>query len=212
MKRGKTSSAFILITFILLFLLTTVGFAETDNDSLVKSSGVLVEEDKGEEQNLELKSELIKATLGAISMEIDRYEKREDEQKEKKIDYLEKMLDIFENMKPEEYLLEGQERVINLFDEKFGVLMPPEFREVEIVVPPSGIGSILEVVGMTRSGPFYHVAGVKGNNLDVFKTQTRYKLEIYLVYKREYAWNIPDYYVYIAAWQPVEDTKPSCLE
>jgi len=177
----------------------------------MESGDVCVEEKVVEDQNLELRAELINATLSAISMEIVRYQKREDEQKEEKINYLREMLDIFQNMKPEEYVLEGQGRMIELFNGEFGVLMPPELREVEIIAPPCEVGSILEVVGMTRSGPFYHVAGVRGNNFDEFKDRTRYRLKIYLVYKREYLWNIPDYYAYIAEWQPIEEGS-ICLE
>ncbi len=200
------------LTVIVLFLLLTgTSIAETNHDLLMESGDVCVEEKVVEDQNLELRAELINATLSAISMEIARYQRREDEQKEEKINYLKEMLDIFQNMKPEEYVLEGQGRMIELFNGEFGVLMPPELREVEIITPPCEIGSILEVVGMTRSGPFYHVAGVRGNNFDEFKDRTRYRLKIYLVYKREYLWNIPDYYAYIAEWQPIEEGS-ICLE
>ncbi len=212
METGKIFWTVFLIVVVLLLLLTSASIAETNRDLSMESTDVCTEEKAVEDQSLELRAELINATLSAISMEIGRYQRREDEQKEEKISYLEKMLDIFQSMKPEEYVLEGQERKLELFNEEFGVLMPPELREVEIVAPPREAGSILEVVGMTRSGPFYHVAGVRGNNFDEFKNETRYRLKTYLVYKREYLWNMPDYYVYVAEWQPIEEESSACLE
>jgi hypothetical protein len=54
---------------------------------------------------------------------------------------------------------------------------------------------------MTRSGPFYHVAGIRGGDFSVFSPSTHYRLKLYLVYKREYFLAIPDYYVYIGEWE-----------
>ncbi|MDW7973020.1 MAG: hypothetical protein RMI01_07440 [Thermodesulfovibrio sp.] len=63
---------------------------------------------------------------------------------------------------PEEYILKSQSEKEENFLElgRFGPIMPPIEREVEIVIEkPLDIGSILNVKGMTKSGPFYHLAG-----------------------------------------------------
>jgi hypothetical protein len=54
---------------------------------------------------------------------------------------------------------------------------------------------------MTKSGPFYHIAGIKGDDYSVLKVGKRYRVEIYLLYKREYFGFIPNYYVYIAEFK-----------
>ncbi|ACD67025.1 hypothetical protein SYO3AOP1_1423 [Sulfurihydrogenibium sp. YO3AOP1] len=51
---------------------------------------------------------------------------------------------------------------------------------------------------MTRSGPFYHVAGIRKDILEKMKVGKTYKASLCLVYKREYFGFIPDYYVYLA--------------
>ena len=149
-----------------------------------------------------LKRELIDATVKAIKLEIERYKDSDRSDKQERIDYLTKELARFEGMKPEDYVLKapqtqtGGENPLENFG-KFGPLMPPEEREAEIVVTDGlDYGSILTVTGMTRSGPFYHVAGVASGD---FKSLTpgKYKVKLYLVYKREYFGGIPDYYVFI---------------
>ncbi|MEF3255565.1 MAG: hypothetical protein K6348_08410, partial [Deferribacterales bacterium] len=157
---------------------------------------VAVDTDKALEEYA-LKLNLLSSTLKAIEMEIQKYEKSTHPDKKEKIAYLKKELNKFKNMKPEEYVLEGKEQEKDLLNPSFGPLMPPIKKEVEVIVKDRlSTGSMLEVVGMTRSGPFYHVAGMVGELENLPKG--RYKLEIYLVYKREYFGFIPNYYVYIS--------------
>ncbi|KRT34500.1 hypothetical protein [Acetomicrobium hydrogeniformans] len=149
-----------------------------------------------------LKKGLIDATVRAIRLEINRYEASNHSDKQEKIDYLKEELARFEGMKPQDYVLEapeGQKGDENPLDDfgKFGPALPPEEREGEIIVTDElEYGLILTVTGMTRSGPFYHVAGVMN---DDFKTLTpgKHKVKLYLVYKRECFGGIPDYYVFI---------------
>lgn len=149
-----------------------------------------------------LKKGLIDATVRAIRLEINRYEASNHSNKQEKIDYLKEELARFEGMKPQDYVLEapeGQKGDENPLDDfgKFGPLMPPEEREGEIIVTDElEYGSILTVTGMTRSGPFYHVAGVMNDDFKVL-TPGKHKVKLYLVYKREYFGGIPDYYVFI---------------
>ncbi len=156
---------------------------------------VAVDTDKALEEYA-LKLNLISSTIKAMEMEIQRYEQSSHSDKEEKIAYLKNELKKFKNMKPEEYVSERKEQEKDPFDTSFGPLMPPIKKEVEVIVKDRlSIGSMLEIVGMTKSGPFYHVAGVSGELEKLPKG--RYKLEIFLVYKREYFGFIPNYYVYI---------------
>lgn len=146
-----------------------------------------------------LKKRLIDATIRAIKMEINRYKSSQHPDKQQKIAYLENELNKFENMGTLDYKLTQPEQTSEqpLEVSKFGPLMPPIERDVEVIVTkPYDYGSILEVVGMTKSGPFYHIAGIQGDDLSILQPG-RYKLKLYLVYKREYFGFIGNYYVYI---------------
>ncbi|MDD8020798.1 MAG: hypothetical protein PHU81_06405 [Acidobacteriota bacterium] len=173
--------------------------------SSVRKEGPVEVKDNSSEQELEqnqiaqLKQELIEATVRAIEMEIERYKAYVRQDKKEKIAYLQTELDKFKKMKPEDYLLASTtENNLLANAGKFGPLLPPEEREIEIIVSKEyKYGSILEVSGMTRSGPFYHLAGIKGCDLK-YLSPGQYKIKAYLVYKREYFGAIPDYYVYIA--------------
>jgi hypothetical protein len=70
-------------------------------------------------------------------------------------------------------------------------------RAVINVTEPLSDGSLLDVQGATRSGPFYHLAGIKGGDYGVFKPGSTYTVELCLVYRREYFGFIGDYYVYV---------------
>jgi hypothetical protein len=63
---------------------------------------------------------------------------------------------------------------------------------------PYEVGSLLEVEGASRSGPFYHLAGVLGGDASVLKPGKRQRLTVCLVYRREYFGSIGDYYVYVS--------------
>ncbi|MFN3921715.1 MAG: hypothetical protein ACK4K4_04890, partial [Caldimicrobium sp.] len=150
-----------------------------------------------------LKKELIKTTIKAIEMEIKRYESTNHPDKKAKIDYLESELKKFRELSPNSYKLENELRDAPLSDfSKFGPLMPPVEREVFILIDEpteesTKDGAMLKVEGMSRSGPFYHLAGINENIVKELKAG-RYKVKIYLLYKREYFGSISNYYVYIA--------------
>ncbi|WP_022854952.1 hypothetical protein [Thermodesulfobacterium thermophilum] len=154
-----------------------------------------------------LKKRLIDATIRAIKMEIKRYKASQHPDKQQKIAYLENELKRFENMGTTDYKLthDGQSSSNPIEVSKFGPLMPPVEREVEVVVTkPYDYGSVLEVVGMTKSGPFYHIAGIEGDDLSILQSG-KYKLKLYLVYKREYFGPIGNYYVYVDSVERVDE-------
>jgi hypothetical protein len=78
-------------------------------------------------------------------------------------------------------------------------MVPAELREAVVTVDaPYDVGSLLAVEGTSRSGPFFHLTGVLGGDAAVLKPGQRYRLTMYLVYRREYFGFIGDYYVYVS--------------
>jgi hypothetical protein len=53
------------------------------------------------------------------------------------------------------------------------------------------------VAGGSRSGPFYHLAGIAGGDYRLLKPGKELRLELFLVYRREYFGLIGDFYVYV---------------
>lgn len=158
--------------------------------------------EKGSTEENSLKSELLQATINAIKLEMERYAASNRTDKKERLALLEKDLERFEKMHPEDYLLKnsqeraGEENEFESFG-KFGPVMPPLEREaVAIVNGKLDYGSILTVTGMTRSGPFYHISGIKKGDPRCL-SPGEHKVRLYLVYKREYFGGIPDYYVYV---------------
>jgi len=96
-----------------------------------------------------------------------------------------------------------ENRIDELLDEyeKYKRVRPadyqlPEKRTVKVKVTHAyQQGSVLELKGMSRSGPFYHVAGIRGDDYKSLKLNKTYRTTIYPVYPRDYPF--PNYYVYI---------------
>lgn len=80
----------------------------------------------------------------------------------------------------------------------YGPILPARMREAILVAAgPYDVGDLLEVEGTSRSGPFFHLAGIFGGDASILKPGTRYEVVMYLVYRREYFGRIGDYYVYV---------------
>lgn len=77
----------------------------------------------------------------------------------------------------------------------YGPVTPPQKRTVTLTVKEAcKEGSLLEIQGMTKSGPFYHLAGGDFGRL---KPGQKYEATVYLVFNRESLGFIPDYYVHL---------------
>ncbi len=145
-----------------------------------------------------LRSGLRQAVIFSLESEMKRYDRRKDE---KRLSEMREALTRFLALKPEDIPLpEGPEiEPSPAAPGGYGILMPPLVREVEIVPgSPLEPGSVLDIEGMTRSGPFYHLAGAENEALETLKAGGRHRVRLHLVFKREYFGSIPDYYVYIA--------------
>ncbi len=61
--------------------------------------------------------------------------------------------------------------------------------------------AILYFDGLSRSGPWYHITGISGNNYNAIKPKTKYHMVFYLVFPREYAW-MESFYIYLDQFKP----------
>jgi len=165
-------------------------------------------------EEMSLNGALIQATARAIEMELKGYDAKvklaeggvgpagNAERFKKRIAELNAELARYKGMAPADYsaaapqedplaALEGQQ--------KYGPIEPASKKTVTVTVKePYKEGSTLDLEGMTRSGPFYHLAGIAGNDYTRLKPGTKHELTVYLVYKREYFGAISDCYAYIA--------------
>ena len=131
------------------------------------------------------------ATMSAIEMEIERFEQRLKAAKEGPGD----PQNIPDFEKRIEKLRTERERLKKHRFATFGYSLP-EGKTVRVKVTHQyAQGSLLELVDMTRSGPFYHVAGIKGDDYKSLKPNETYRVWIDPVYPRDYPF--PSYYVYI---------------
>ena len=142
------------------------------------------------------------ATIYAINQEIKRYEQRRDKQKVKKLEEeLGKIKELDDKSFP---VPEENETVSNLEDvfqekDKFGPIIPCKPVTIAIIYDRKySLGETLSIKGMTRSGPFYNIAGIRDGIFDKLKLGNVYESKVCLVYKREYFEYIPSYYVYLA--------------
>jgi|GEM_PF-1770705 len=142
-------------------------------------------------QQTELKQACLSATMTAIQMEIDRYQKwielrkqQGDSQALRDLEgalvSLQADLEKYRNMNACDYVL--PEKVIS----------------TAWVQNKPAEDALLYIDMMSKSGPFYHLAGIAGNDYSVLQPGTRYDMTFYKIYPRSY-WNMDSDYVYIAA-------------
>jgi hypothetical protein len=158
-----------------------------------------------------LKRSLLASTARAIEMEIRGCEEKQktadsgvgpagnSEKFKNRAAALKGQLEAFRKMEPFNYPLPSvQPKTPNDFADlpASGPVTPPQKKTVTVVVKePYKEGSLLDVEGMTKSGPFYHVVGGDFGRL---KVGQKYELTVYLVFKRDAFGFIPEYYVHIA--------------
>jgi hypothetical protein len=71
-------------------------------------------------------------------------------------------------------------------------------REVTVRLDgPLAEGALLPVEGTSKSGPFYHLAGIASGDYRLLKPAKKLDLQLCLVYRREYFGLIGDFYVYV---------------
>ncbi len=167
------------------------------------------------DDGIEVRKALLKATARAIELEIESYEGRlkaaeagtgprdNVERFRRRLGELEAERAAYARLKPEDYPEPvrqdaGSAPILEL-SEGSGPVRPPIYREVRITVDETcRDGTLLSVDGASKSGPFYHLAGIAGGDYRVLERGKRYRVTLCLVYRREYFGLIGDYYVYAA--------------
>jgi hypothetical protein len=169
---------------------------------------------RAEESRADLGESLRQSTVRAIELEIDAFTAKLQAAAEangsaetraalqQRVDSLEADRERFASMPAGEYPdpVAAVPDAASVLDEAtaYGPMVPAELR-VAVVAPtaPYGDGSLLEVEGTSKSGPFFHLAGIRGGDPGVLEPGKRWQVTLYLVYRREYFGFIGDYYVYV---------------
>lgn len=157
----------------------------------------------------ELKKLCLEATKTAIQLEMANYQRWIDVRKQqnapaeaaefqKTLDSLKIELETYQKMPIDKYILpEGKQAPHDFFSQNF---VREEITTTAWVESNAQNNTILHVEGMSKSGPWYHLAGIIGNDYSKLKPNTKYRITFYTVYKRNY-WNMPSAYVCITSIQ-----------
>ena len=162
----------------------------------------------------ELQKSLLAATVRAIELEIEATRmklkaaeagtgpKENVERFRQKIRDLEAEQAKFGSLKPAEYPapVEAPSDPASVLESSSGSgpVLPPVIREVTVRVQgPCIEGTLLPVEGASKSGPFYHLSGITGGDYGILKPGKKHRLQLCLVYRREYFGLIGDFYVYV---------------
>jgi hypothetical protein len=163
---------------------------------------------------LPIRKALLAATVKAIEMEIRGYEAKlkiaesgtgpasnaalfKDRIAESK-----GRLATFQKLDPADYPApETEAASVDLFDEAgYGPVIPAKRETVKVAWKASlREGSLLDVEGTSKSGPFYHLAGFLDGIENRLEPGSTREATLHLVYKREYVGFFSDYYVCITA-------------
>ena len=141
-------------------------------------------------QQPDLQSACLSATITAINLEINRYQNWIDSRKQQgnsrdllelqaSLNFLKADLEKYRNMDCRDYVL------------------PEKVRTKAWVQGKAGDNTVLGVEGMTKMGPFYHLAGIVGDNYPSLVPNVSYEMTFYKVYPRSY-WYMESEYIYIA--------------
>lgn len=142
--------------------------------------------------DLALRAACLSATVRAVGLEIMRYEMQLNAAKngpgnpatvpglENAIARCKDELAHYAAMSPSDYVL-------------------PESKEMTVTVErPYSYGDFLDADGMSKSGPFYHIAGISGDDLSVLVPGRNYRLKIYILREKDYVLPFPSsWYVYV---------------
>jgi hypothetical protein len=150
-----------------------------------------------------LRAPLLAATVRAIDMEMDAARARlKTGELKARLGELQDERAKYARMRPEDYPAPAREEAdaAAAFDRaaESGPVIPPVTREVvgSLEEKPRD-GVLITVEGASRSGPFYHLAGITGGEYGALAKGKKYQFTLCLVYKRPYFSFIPDYYVCI---------------
>lgn len=157
--------------------------------------------------SLTIKQTCLSATVTAIQLEIKRYQGWIDYAKQQNdtskvagyqitLDSLKKDLNKYRQMRAEEYVIPKKQEINHApFDNSFS---PQLITTTAWVEETAADNTVLYVEGMSKSGPWFHLAGIVGNDYSKLKPNEKYKITFYTVYGRNY-WNMANAYVCIVS-------------
>ncbi|MCE5256784.1 MAG: hypothetical protein LLF89_08065 [Spirochaetaceae bacterium] len=142
--------------------------------------------------DMALRNACISATIRALGLEIQHYEMQLNAAKngpgnpanvpalEKNIAHCRDELEKYAVMNPSDYVI-------------------PESKEISVTVDqPYNYGDFLDLDGISKSGPFYHIAGIAGDEPSVLVPGKKYKLKVYFVLEKDYVLPFSSsWYVYV---------------
>jgi len=141
-------------------------------------------------QQIGLKKQCLSATITAINLEIDRHQGwidfRSQQGDQKKIAELQEKLDVLK-VDLEKHLAMNAEDYV----------LPQKASEVAWVGDHSEKNAVLYIENMSKSGPWYHLAGIAGGDYAMLQPNTKTQMSFYPVYPRSY-WGMNSAYVYVS--------------
>ncbi|NCD10224.1 MAG: hypothetical protein EOL98_12540 [Negativicutes bacterium] len=151
-------------------------------------------------ETMKLKEACLAATITAIELEIKRHDLVYEMQPKptgapplanflQDLSVLKADLSKYKSMKAEEYLLPQKVTVTGWVSEK------------------AADDSILYVDGMSKSGPWYHLAGVLDGYYGIMEPEKKYEVTFYPVYPRSYWHMQSDYALLAKAVTPLQDKR-----
>lgn len=158
--------------------------------------------------SLLLKKTCLSATVKAIQLEINRYQgwidyAKQQNDSSKQVDYqitldsLKKDLNKFQQMSADEYVLPQRQKAhSSLFNNDS---YPKLLTRKAWVEETAADNTVLFVEGMSKSGPWFHLTGIVGNNYSVLKPNKKYYITLCIVYPRNY-WNMISDYVCVISF------------
>ncbi|MBP2639642.1 MAG: hypothetical protein H6Q66_593 [Firmicutes bacterium] len=162
----------------------SVGYAGPTKSTIAKNAGTV------EFQQNDLKKQCLAATITAINLEINRYQRWID----------------FRTQQGDQNAVGALQETLAVLKEdlkKYTDMDPADYPLPEKVETVGWVGdnpakdSILYIDGMSKNGPWYHLAGILGDNYAALLPNARYSVAFYPVYQRNY-WNMNSAYIYVA--------------
>ena len=154
----------------------------------------------------------LNATIKAIKMEISKYntwlQTANDSNKESyqnAIEYLQEELKKYESMKPEDYKVGSAFHYIpGITIGSYGRrhLPKPDPVELKEAWSRGNLPGIIDYKGMSRSGPFYIVVGVKGGDFSAIKPGIHYRMKLVPIMPESYPF--PSNYVCVESFEEVK--------
>jgi len=181
----------VFLTWVLLVVCVAISFGSVCYAKEMKVDFAKNDGSDAFQQN-DLKKQCLSATITAINLEIDRYQRwinfRTQQGDQKAVEELQESLAILKAdlkkytvMNPDDYILPDKVETIGWVGDK------------------PGKDSILYMEGMSKNGPWYHMTGIRGGNYSVLSSNDRYRIAFYPVYQRNY-WGMNSAYIYVADW------------